>query len=141
MKSIFVLIFGLAISGTGAVFAQSADDYAALTEFLSPEKLSGLQQGGSEAYAKMAYLNRHGYYLASAGSKDVSAYPDVSEVNSVYLEQPAVSLTQIQSGELNLLAYNFKLYPDKYSYYRIDGSDQILVIYPLNLTEKRRLEQ
>lgn len=121
-------------------FCQSPQDFAALLEFLPSEKISSLQASPNEnAYAEMAYLNRHGYHLSPIGQKDVTMYPNVSTLVATYEDQPPITLEMITQKELNLLAYNFKI-GKKYSYYRVDGTDEILVIPPIALTNKLRLE-
>lgn len=138
MKSITTVCLAIALVGSISAFGQSAQDYAALEEFLPAEKITQLQDAGEDRYAEFAFLNRHGYHLSPTGSKDITQYPDVSELSPRYGEQPPVTIAMVSSGQLNLMAYNFELHRDKYSYYRIPGSSKLLVIPPTELTIERQ---
>ncbi len=141
MKSLKSALFAFAIIVSGALYSQSAEDYAALTEFLPAEKLSSLQSDQGDGYANMAYLNRHGYYLGETEGKDFSMYPLVASIPGLYSDQPLITLDMISNGQLNLAAYDFKLKRDKYMYYRIGESDKVLVILPTNLTFEQRIQE
>lgn len=132
MKSLKSALFAFAIIVSGTVYSQSSEDYAALSEFLPAGKLSGLQENQA-GYAKIAILNRHAYYLGDPGPKDVSMYPDVSEISPLYPNMPTITKDLIESGHLNLMGYNFKLKQNEYLYFRIGNSDKILVILPIDL--------
>ena len=83
MKSIKLTTAALALfSLVSSVNAQTAEDYAAVAEFLPAEKLVSIQENGAK-YAEYAYLNRHGYYLSDFGEKDISIYPDLSQITSL----------------------------------------------------------
>ncbi len=140
MKSIKIFAVLLALLAYGSGQAQSADDYAVLSTFLPAEKLDSIQET-EIGYAQYAYLNRHGYHLSSFGEKDVPAYPMISEVSALYPGLPTITIELIENGELNLMGYNFVIKQDFYSYYKISGSDKVLVILPISLTEKKRLSE
>lgn len=141
MKSLKSTLFAFAIIASGALYSQSAEDYAALAEFLPADKLTFLQSSQGDNYAKMAYFNRHGYYLGETGGKDFSMYPQVSEITAIDGDQPPITLALISNGQLNLAAYNFKPKRDKYIYYQIGKSDKVLVIPPTDLTFERRIQE
>ena len=132
MKSLKSALFAFAIIVSGTVYSQSAQDYAALAEFLPAEKLSSLQESDA-SYAKIAILNRHAYYLGDPGPKDVSMFSNVSEIAPLYPNMPTITTDLIESRHLNLIGYNFKLKQNEYLYFRIANSDKILVILPIDL--------
>lgn len=140
MKSIKIFAVLLALIAYGSAQSQSADDFSAVAEFLSPEKLASIQENET-GYAEFAYLNRHGYHASSFGSKDVSSFPEISEVSALYPNVPPITLTLIENGNLDLMAYNFQIKRDFYVYYRIPGSDKVLVIPPTDLTLRKRLSE
>lgn len=133
MKSIKLTAAFLALLAYGSCQAQSAEDYAAVAEFLPAEKLASID-GNEAKYAEYVYLNKHGYYVGQAGLKDISGYPDLSEIVPLYPGLPELSETLIESGELNLMGYNFHLQRDLFTYYRIGIGDKILVIPPTKMT-------
>lgn len=120
----------------GSLVAQTEADYAALETFLPAEKLNNRTEH-PELYAKIAYLNRHGYFSGSIGEKDASAHPETADVEALYPNLPPITLSLIESKELNLMGYDFTPQADKYLYFRITGSDKILVIPPTNQTLKK----
>ncbi|NEN22869.1 hypothetical protein G3O08_05080 [Cryomorpha ignava] len=136
MKSIKLTIVLLALLSFESGHAQTAEDYAAVSEFLPAEELSSAQENQAR-FAQFAYLNRHGYYLGNTGGKDFSTFPDISEVNAFYSGVPEISLQLIETGELNLMAYSFEMKRNAYNYYRVPGSDKVLVILPMNLSLQR----
>lgn len=135
MKSIKLTAAFLALLAYGSCQAQSAEDYAALAEFLPAEKLSAIQ-GNETVYAEYAYLNRNGYYLSDFGEKDISIYPDLSQIAPLVPNLPAISTAMVESKTLNLMGYNFPIKENEYLYYRIDGSNKLLVILPKSLSLK-----
>lgn len=128
-KEKFVFLLLLVITWSGTAFAQSQDDYDALNSFLPEEKKQKLITQ-PELYAQMAFLNRHGYYVGEVGEKDISMLPKASDVASLYSNLPAINHELIENKELNLLGYDFRLDSDRYNYYRISGSNKVLVIPP-----------
>ena len=131
--SYFVLFLVLGFGGS--MSAQSDSDYAALATFLPAEKLNN-QTEHPELFAKIAYLNRNGYHVGIAGDKDVSGYPETSEIPALYPNLPAITLGLIESKEMNMMGYDFKPESNKYLYFRITGSDKVLVIPPTNQSLK-----
>lgn len=129
---VLIIAFGFSVSLT----AQTQADYAALATFLPAEKLNN-QTEHPELFAQTAYLNRHGYHVGSVGEKDVSEYPETSEVVALYPNLPVITLSLIESKELNMMGYNFKLESNKYLYFRITGSNKVLVIPPTNQSLKQ----
>lgn|SRR5690554_3272701 len=123
------LVLLLALGFGGSLTAQSEADYAALATFLPAEKLNN-QTEHPELYAKMAYLNRHGYFSGEIGEKDASQYPETSEIEALYPNLPEITLSLIENKELNMMGYNFNPQANRYLYFRITGSDKILVIRP-----------
>lgn len=134
IKLIFLALLSV-IAFSGGLKAQSQEDYAALATFLPAEKLNN-QTEYPELFAKIAYLNRHGYYVGSVGEKDVSEYPETSELEALYPNLPEISLSLIESKELNMMGYNFNLETNKYLYFRITGSNKVLVILPTSQSLK-----
>lgn len=135
MKSIKLTATLLALLAFGSVQAQTADDYAAVSEFLPSEKLSSIQENESK-YAAYAYLNRNGYYLSDFGEKDISIYPNLSEIIALYPNLPEINVEMVENKTLNLMGYNFPIKQKEYLYYRIDDSNKLLVILPISLSVK-----
>ena len=136
MKSIKLTTAALALfSLVSSVNAQTAEDYAAVAEFLPAEKLVSIQENGAK-YAEYAYLNRHGYYLSDFGEKDISIYPDLSQITSLYPSLPTINQEMVENNTLNLMGYNFPIKQNEYLYYRIDSSNKLLVILPQSLSLK-----
>lgn len=137
MKSIKIVCVALlsVVAFSGSLKAQSQEDYAALATFLPAEKLNN-QTEYPELFAEMAYLNRHGYFSGSLGEKDGSEYPETADIEALYPNLPAITLNLIESKELNLMGYNFNPQTNKYLYFRITGSDKVLVILPTSQTLK-----
>lgn len=133
MKSIKLTAVLLALLAYGSGQAQTADDYAAVSEFLPGEELAHIQQNENR-FVEFVYLNKHGYYIGQAGPKDISVYPDLSSVEALYPGMPELNATLIENDELNLMGYNFKMQRDKFTYYRIGNGDKLLVIPPTNMT-------
>lgn len=133
MKSIKLTATLLALLALGSVQAQTADDYAAVSEFLPAEKLSSAQENETK-FAQYAYLNRHGYYIGQAGPKDISGYPDLSGIVALYPSLPELNAALIENGGLNLMGYNFLIQSEKFTYYRIGNGDKVLVIPPTKMT-------
>ncbi len=131
--SCLVLIVALGFGGSLA--AQSDADYAALATFLPTEKLNN-QTEHPELFAQTAYLNRNGYFLGDVGDKDVSEYPETIEVEALYPNLPEISLSLIESQQMNMMGYDFKLSNSKYLYFRITGSNKVLVIPPISQSLK-----
>ncbi len=117
--------------------AQSDSDYAALAEFLPAQNLLELESSNPLRYQRLAYMNRHAYYISQVGDKTSQDFNDVFEIEKNYENLPDISLELIETQELNLLGYNFTYSPERYSYYRIDDSGTVLVILPLNLLFER----
>jgi len=136
MKSIKLTTAALALfSLVSSVNAQTAEDYAAVAEFLPAEKLTSIQ-GNEAKYAEYVYLNRHGYYLSDFGEKDISIYPDLSQITSLYPSLPTINQEMVENNTLNLMGYNFPIKQNEYLYYRIDSSNKLLVILPQSLSLK-----
>lgn len=135
MKSIKLTASLLALLAFGSVHAQTAEDYAAVSEFLPAEKLSSIQENEAK-YNEYVYLNRHGYYLSDFGEKDISIYPDLSQIDAFYPNLPEITSEMVGNKTLNLMGYNFPIKRDEYLYYRIDGSNKLLAIPPKNLSLK-----
>jgi len=107
--------------------AQTEADYQALTDFLSPDKISALQSKPQQ-YAQVAYLNRHGYHVSEMGEKSTQAISDISQVTAIYEDVPAITIELVSTGELNLMAYNFDTSADRDSFYKFGNSSKVLVI-------------
>ena len=114
---------------SGGVIAQTQADYAALASFLPAEKLNN-QIENPQLYAEIAYLNRNGYHVGIIGEKDASEYPETSEIEALYPNLPNITLALIESKTLNMMGYNFDPQRHKYLYFRITGSNKVMVIPP-----------
>ncbi len=115
--------------------AQTEADYEALTDFLSPDKISALQSKPQQ-YAQMAYLNRHGYHVSEIGEKTADGIPDISEVVALYPGSPAITLDLATSQNLNLMAYRIETNLEKEIYFKFGSSGKVLVIPPMILSLK-----
>ncbi len=137
-KSVY-LTFAALIIGLG-VIAQSAEDFSALSQFIPQEDLSTLETNNPLEYNQLAYLNRNGYHLSEVGDKTIETGGSAMEVEKLYPELPDITATMVENQELNLMGYNFKISPDKYTYYSLGNSNSVLVIPPSNLSlEKANL--
>ncbi len=135
---IFKLSFAIgAIALSLQGFSQSESDYSALASFLPQETIDDLSQNDVLRYKRLAVTNRHAYYISEMGEKDWQSLPSALEVQKLYENLPDLSLDLIQTQELNLLGYEFQLLYEKYTYYKLDDSGQVLVIMPLELLYKR----
>src|SRR5690554_6922887 len=128
IKLLYLMLFA-AFGFSGGVIAQTQADYAALASFLPAEKLNN-QIENPQLYAEIAYLNRNGYHVGIIGEKDASEYPETSEIEALYPNLPNITLALIENKELNMMGYNFNPQANRYLYFRITGSDKILVIRP-----------
>ncbi|MCA1761870.1 MAG: hypothetical protein LC664_02540 [Flavobacteriales bacterium] len=138
IKSVYTALAAFVLS-LGAV-AQSAEDYSALSEFIPQEKLSALESNSPLEYNQLAYLNRNGYHLSEVGDKTVETEGSAMEVQKLYADLPDITASMVENQELNLMGYNFKISPDKYTYYSLGNSNSVLVIPPSNLSlEKANL--
>lgn len=113
--------------------AQNSDDFDALKSYLPSEEFQNIKQQ-PELHARLAYLNRNGYYAGSVGEKDVSMFPETSEVQILYPGLPEINLELIETGKLNLLGYKFETHPTEFRFYRISNTDKVLVIPPTEMT-------
>lgn len=136
MKSIKLIATLLALLAYGSGQAQTADDYAAVSEFLPAGELAHIQQN-EDRFVEFVYLNKHGYYIGHAGPKDISEYADISEIEALYPGLPELNEALIENGELNLMGYNFHMQSEKFTYYRIGNGDKVLVIPPTNMTLRK----
>ncbi len=125
----------LALSLSG--FSQTDEDYAALASFIPEETISDLSQNDELRYKRLAVTNRHAYYVSEMGEKDWQSLPNALEVEKIYEDLPDLSLELIQNQELNLLGYEFQFLYEKYTYYKLNDTGQVLVIMPLKLLYKR----
>lgn len=132
----FRLIVALCSIGLTSA-AQTDTDYAALADFLPANQLAELESNNPLRYQQMAYLNRNGYYISQVGEKSSTNFPSAFEVEKRFDSQPDITLSLIESGELNLLGYELEYSRDRYTYYRLDDNGTVLVILPLNLLYKR----
>lgn len=131
MKSIKLICLAAlsAVVFSGSLKAQSQEDYSALATFLPADKLNN-QTEHPELFAKFAYLNRNGYFSGTVGEKDASEFPETADVEALYPNLPEITLSLIENKELNLMGYDFNPQTNKYLYFRITGSDKVLVILP-----------
>lgn len=132
MKSTFFVLLTMALSLN--TLAQSPDDFSALATFMPQESLSALESENPLEYSQLAYLNRNGYYLGDIGDKVVETSGNAMEVQKLYSEVPDITVAMVENQELNLMGYNFKISPEKYTYYSIGNSGSVLVIPPSKLT-------
>lgn len=130
-------LMGMASSG---VQAQSQSDYDALLEMVGQEKFSSLQAERPEVLAELAYMNRHGYHVGSAGEKDISAYPDALALEPAYEGVPEPTEELLTSGLWNL--YGYKIYPHKkeFQFYRVGETNKLLVVLPIETARERMIE-
>jgi hypothetical protein len=127
MKTIYILILTnfLFLSS----FGQSDEEFAALEEFISSEKLQYLMDNNYPRYQQLAVLNK-AYYVGNFGEKNVSDLENALTVSKRVESLPELSESMITNGSLNLLGYNFEMSKSKYTYYRIAITDKVLVIPP-----------
>lgn len=132
MKSTFFVLLTMALSLNS--LGQSPEDFSALATFMPQESLSALESENPLEYSQLAYLNRNGYYLGDIGDKVVETSGNAMEVQKLYSEVPDITVAMVENQELNLMGYNFKISPEKYTYYSIGNSGSVLVIPPSKLT-------
>ncbi len=123
---------------SGHVQAQNASDLDALLNVIGNEAYDSLASGDPAQLAEVAFYNRHGYHLGKTGGKDFSAYPDASSITPMYPHIPAVSHSAVSDGTLNLKGYDITLKENEYQYFRLSGTDDILVVLPGRLLSQKR---
>lgn len=125
----------------GSVTGQTKADYDAMRALLGEEKYALLQERDPEKAALTVYMNRHGYYLSDTGDKDVSGYPDISELAPLYPDASPPSIDHLEAGTWDLWGYN--VFPDenKIMRYRIGDTGKMLTILSKNLAGKKMQKQ
>lgn len=120
MKNIFILTFCLFLGN--ALFSQSSGNYdKRLLAKYSEEQIQNLQQNHPSIIAFWTYFLDHGYYIS-----EISASKNYSFVETL----------DIKESDLNKIClFNLDLpHPlDKYTFYKIQDSNKMLVLYPRNL--------
>lgn len=133
-KSIFFIILCVCSLHTAA---QTDSEYAALGEFITSDVLNDLMENNEMRYKQMAVINKRGYYVISAGEKNILQYPSIQEISKRYQSLPDLTPALAESGDLNLIGYDIQLSKTDYTYYRLGESNNLLVIPPVELTLKR----
>lgn len=133
-----IWLFVAILFAANALLAQSSDDLAALKQAVGAEKYSYLEEKNPDLLAEVAYINRHGYHLSEMGGKDFSDYPDIQDLTPVYPDAVAPTELSIANGEWNLIAYPIEIKEREYQYFRVGGSDKVLVILPKKLIEIKK---
>lgn len=135
MKSIALVLL---MSTPGLLSAQNSSDLDALLNVIGSQAYDSLAASDSEQLEYLAFYNRHGYHLGKTGGKDFSAYPEASAITPLYSHVPAVTYAAASAGTLDLRGYNITLKENEYQYFRLSGTDDILVILPGRLLSQKR---
>lgn len=135
MKPTFFVLLTMALSLNS--LGQNPEDFSALASFMSQEKLNAIESKNSIEYNQLAYLNRHGYHFSEIGDKNVETTGNAMDVKKIYPDVPDITVAMVENQELNMMGYNFKISPDKYTYYSLENSSGVLVIPPSELTFKK----
>ncbi len=113
-KLLFVTAFSLAVGG--AVTAQNTTPDARLLKKYTQEQLTQIQKNNPEEIAYLNYCADHAYYLApmpseKGGAKELKGTLTIADVNNI-----------------NFFELGLNIVEDDYQYYRINGSDKMLVV-------------
>lgn len=137
-RSIQIGVLAIILFLSGQTQAQSESDLDALLNVIGNEAYDSLASGDAAQLADVAFYNRHGYHLGKTAGKDFSAYPDASTITPLYPHIPAVSYSAVSDGTLDLKGYDITLKENEYQYFRLSGTDDILVILPGRLLSQKR---
>lgn len=135
MKSIAIIFMMVA---TGCLSAQSSSDFDALLNVIGSQAYDSLAADDMGQLELMAFYNRHGYQLSKTGGKDFSAYPEASSITPLYSHMPAITYAAVNEGTLDLKGYDIIFKENEYQYFRLSGTDDILVILPGRLLSQKR---
>lgn len=94
-----------------------------------------LESSNPEQLDFLKYENESGYYLAEMpGEKQISAYPDALENQSIDASFDVLTTELLEEGIL-LGAYGFEVEQKAYGYYRVGESSTLMVVYPRELIQ------
>lgn len=133
-----LLLTGIFFTGVSEkATGQTQDDYDAFRALVGDEKYAALKDADPDDVALFVYMNRHGYEVSDAGEKDLSGYPDISEIEMLYPAAAAPTEENLTAGTWDM--YGCHIVPDKTRLlrYRVGDTGMVLTILSEDLARKK----
>ena len=99
-----------------------------MKDFLGEEKCDLLASQAPQKLQFYVLMDEEGYSVESIAPKPTDSFPNALEVQGINSEVPALTLDIIQSDDFHILLYDFERQFDKPTYYRIEGTEGMVLI-------------
>lgn len=137
-----LLLTGISLTGISEnVAGQSQADYDAVRALVGDEKYAAFQDADPDKVALFVYMNRHGYSLSEAGEKDLSGFPDISEIDVLYPGGSPPTEENLAAGTWDM--HGCHIVPDKTRLlrYRVGDTGKVLTILSEDLARTKMTKE
>lgn len=134
---IFVFAFAL-FTGT-ALFAQSSTEW--LYQRFSQEEADAIINSGGQKLAYYQFINANGCVVSDVAPKDISNFPNATEVSGVKMNVPVLTEQMIVSGDFDCELYQWNRSETDVQYYRVGNTSYLMMVQPNGLLRTKFTEQ
>jgi hypothetical protein len=133
------LLLASALVATTTVFAQSDTDW--LYQRFNQQEADAIVNAGGQKLAYYQFINQNGCVVSDVAPKDISNYPNATEVAGVKPNVPALTETALVNGDFDCELYQWNRSESDVRYFRIANSSYLLMVQPNGLLRSKFTEQ